>query len=56
MTGRQVIIYDKRREVVDKHKLIWWDIWTGNLAREGLPPLDPKEAGHCHAVHQGLPG
>jgi transposase len=44
MPGRQVIIYDKRREVIDKHKPIWWNIWNANLAREGLPPLDPKDA------------
>lgn len=44
MPGRQVIIYDKRREVIDKLKPIWWDIWNANLARNGLPPLDPTDA------------
>ncbi len=44
MPGRQVIIYDKRREVIDKHKPIWWKIWNTNLARVGLSPLDPKDA------------
>ena len=43
MPGRQVIIYDKRREVIDHHKPIWWDIWNANLAAEGLPPLDPTD-------------
>ena len=44
MPGRQVIIYDKRQEVTDKQKPIWWDIWNANLARDGLPPLAPKDA------------
>jgi hypothetical protein len=44
MPGRQVIIYDKRREVIDKNKPLWWDIWNANLARDGLPLLDPKDA------------
>tara|TARA_R110002096_G_scaffold431621_2_gene647111 strand:- start:422 stop:1576 length:1155 start_codon:yes stop_codon:yes gene_type:complete len=44
MPGRQVILYDKRREVIDKHKPIWWDIWNANLARDGLPPLEPTDA------------
>jgi hypothetical protein len=44
MPGRQVIIYDKRREVIDKNKPLWWDIWNANLEREGLPLLDPKDA------------
>jgi hypothetical protein len=44
MPGRQVIIYDKRREVIDKHKPLWWDIWNANLDRAGLPLLDPTDA------------
>lgn len=27
MPGRQVIIYDKRREVIDRRKVHWWGIW-----------------------------
>ena len=27
MPGRQVIIYDKRREVIDRQKSYWWDVW-----------------------------
>lgn len=27
MPGRQVIVYDKRREVIDKRKAHWWSIW-----------------------------
>ncbi len=41
--GRQVTIYDKRRQVIDTHKPIWWDIWNANLERDGLPPLDPTD-------------
>ena len=43
MPGRQVAIYDKRLEVTDKRKPIWWDLWNANLKSEGLPPLDPKD-------------
>lgn len=43
MPGRQVILYDKRREVIDKHKVIWWDIWNNNLRQMGEAPLDPKD-------------
>lgn len=43
MPGRQVIVYDKRQEVIDRKKPIWWDIWNANLARDGLPPLDPDD-------------
>ncbi|TNE63409.1 MAG: hypothetical protein EP336_17455 [Rhodobacteraceae bacterium] len=43
MPGRQVTIYDKRLEVTDKRKPIWWDIWNENRRSEGLPPLDPKD-------------
>lgn len=27
MPGRQIIIYDKRREVIDRRKTYWWGIW-----------------------------
>lgn len=32
MPGRQVIIYDKRREVIDRQKLYWFNIW--NIPRD----------------------
>lgn len=41
--GRQAIIYDKRREVLDTNKTIWWEIWNRNLEKMGLPPLDLKD-------------
>ena len=43
MPGRQVIIYDKRREVIDRRKLIWWDIWNASRDALGEAPLDPKD-------------
>ena len=45
MPGRQAIIYDKRREVIDRgsKKKIWWDIWNANLRAMGLPELDPTD-------------
>jgi len=42
MPGRQIIVYDKRREVIDKQKPIWWEIWNANLKGLGFPALDPK--------------
>ena len=43
MPGRQIIIYDKRAEILSAgggKKDLWWNIWDRNLTREGLPPLD----------------
>lgn len=41
--GRQAIIYDKRAEVLKRHKDIWWRIWNQNLKNDGLPLLDLKD-------------
>ena len=38
--GRQVIIYDKREEIIAKRKVEWPEIWNANRAQNGLPPLD----------------
>lgn len=40
MPGRQVIVYDKRAEVIAKNKEGWWVIWNGSLAAAGLPSLN----------------
>ena len=40
--NRQVIIYDKRREITASGKGHWWSIWNHTLKRRGLPELDPK--------------
>lgn len=38
--NKQLAIYDKRREALQKHKLWLWDQWNGNLAKRGLPRID----------------
>jgi hypothetical protein len=40
MPGRQVIIYDKRAEVIAKQKPGWWLIWAEAMRGRGLPPLN----------------
>ena len=39
MPGQQVALYDKRADVFAKSKHVWWEIWNGNLAARGLPPI-----------------
>lgn len=43
MPNRQIIIYDKRKEVVDKRKVHWWKIWNVGREQRGEPLLDPKD-------------
>lgn len=43
MPGRQVIVYDKRAEVIAKHKVGWWEIWNATRARAGAAPLRREE-------------
>lgn len=40
MPGRQVIVYDKREEMMKRRKHEWPLIWNANLQATGLPPLD----------------
>ncbi len=40
MPGRQVIVYDKREEVLKRRKHEWPLIWNANLQAAGLDPLD----------------
>ena len=40
MPGRQVIVYDKRAEVIAHHKWAWFDIWNANLSCFTLPAID----------------
>jgi hypothetical protein len=44
MPGRQVIVYDKRAEVITKHKVGWWEIWNAARSRLQLPPLDAADS------------
>lgn len=41
--GRQVIVYDKREEVMAKGKIEWPIIWNRNLEKMGQPWLDPSD-------------
>lgn len=40
MPGRQVIIYDKREEVLSRHKVEWPEIWNAARLARGLPSID----------------
>jgi len=40
MPGRQVIVYDKRAEVIAKKKWGWFEIWNASCERRGIPNLD----------------
>lgn len=40
--NRQVIVYDKRTEVIQRNKKHWWKIWNHNLRKLGLREIDPK--------------
>lgn len=42
MPGRQVIVYDKRAEVIQKNKGYWWEIWNAWRRAAGLPQLDRR--------------
>lgn len=39
MPNRQVILYDKRAEVIARSKTYWWAIWNQTLRTNGLPQL-----------------
>jgi len=41
--GRQVVLYDKRAEVIATRKPYWVPIWDAALKAQGLPPLDMKD-------------
>jgi hypothetical protein len=43
MPRRQIIAYDKRSEVIQKHKVYWWETWNADRRRQGKPELDPKD-------------
>ncbi len=36
MPNSQIAIYDKRREVIDKKKFYWWEIWKENAEKAGI--------------------
>ncbi len=39
LSNHQVIIYDKRAEVIAGKKTYWWAIWNDTLRKQGLPLL-----------------
>jgi hypothetical protein len=43
MPGRQVILYEKSREVRQKQKREWWAHWNAARSRQNLPPLSGDE-------------
>jgi hypothetical protein len=47
MPGRQVIVYDKRAEVIARHKPGWWEIWNAERLRVGQPPLNQDDPTEC---------
>lgn len=40
VSNRQLVIYDKRAEVLSKRKLGWLEIWNRTQLNEGLPTID----------------
>jgi hypothetical protein len=47
MPRRQVIVYDKRDEVIAKHKVHWWEIWNaGRRARGCQSSTAPIPSNH----------
>ena len=40
---RQIIVYDKRPEVIATGKRWWWPIWNDALTAQGQSQLDPKK-------------
>lgn len=41
--NRQLAIYDKRNEIIQKNKIGWLTIWNAALEQMQLPPLDLKD-------------
>jgi len=42
MPGRQVIVYNKRREVIDRQKSYWWAIWYPDECGAGEVPKEVR--------------
>lgn len=40
MPGKQIIVYDKRADVIAKNKREWWEIWNAGRRAAGKPELD----------------
>ena len=46
MPGRQLIVYDKRAEVIAKKKFAWFEIWNANCDELGVARLDFQDSSH----------
>lgn len=46
VANRQLVIYDKRAEVIKTNKMGWLNIWNAALAAKGKPPLDLSNTDH----------
>ena len=40
MPGKQIIVYDKRADVIAKNKREWWEIWNAGRRKAGKPELE----------------
>jgi hypothetical protein len=40
--ARQVIVYDKRAEVIQRHKPHWWHLWNETQRANGRPLIGPE--------------
>lgn len=54
MPGRQVILYDKREEVLQRHKVDVLEIWQHRLQRLGLPLLNLADRDASRVVRAEL--
>jgi len=43
VSSRQLVIYDKRAQVIETGKMGWLPIWNASRAKLGKPPLDIKD-------------
>lgn len=53
MPGRQVIVYDKTREVAARQKAEWLEIWSASLVKQGRAPLAEGERVHRVELRAG---
>lgn len=43
MPGKQIIVYDKRADVIAKNKREWWEIWNAGRRNVSKPELDRRD-------------
>ena len=42
--NKQITIYDKRKDILDKNKPEWWKIWNTNLEKQNLPKITKENS------------